>query len=204
MNVDLDSLQLAPAAFASPPAKIDVGARLQALRKERGWTLQQASKHSGVSTSAFSKIERSELSPTISTMQRIANGFGMDVLTMLSDPVEPPSLLGRRSVTRAGMGQPHLSGSCENKLLCSDLKNKRITPILTKVVARSPDEYKVWPKSDAEIYIWVLKGTVVIHSKLYEPLELGEGDSMYYDANTEHVWTSKGPEDAQVLWVLTA
>lgn len=50
----------------------------------------------------------------------------------------------------------------------------------------------------------VLSGTVIVHSKIYEPLELHEGDSMYYDASAEHVWTRSGPEEAVVLWVLTS
>lgn len=41
-----------------------------------------------------------------------------------------------------------------------------------------------------------------MHSRLYEPLELNKVDSAYYDATTEHTWTSKGATDAVVLWVL--
>ncbi|WP_033066939.1 helix-turn-helix domain-containing protein [Thalassospira australica] len=205
MNVDLENLQNHRRQFNADSNKSDeIGPRLHQLRKGRGWTLQDASKASGISASAFSKIERGELSPTISTIQRIARGFEMDVLSLLSDPDEQPTLLGRRSVTRVNEGKPHLSGNCDNQLLCADLKNKRMTPIRTRVVARDVEEYDVWPKTDAEIYMTVLSGTVVVHSKIYEPLELHEGDSMYYDASAEHVWTREGPEEAIVLWVLTS
>tara|TARA_R100001198_G_scaffold93559_2_gene74685 strand:+ start:1477 stop:2160 length:684 start_codon:yes stop_codon:yes gene_type:complete len=205
MNVDLEDFQSNRRQTSSSGDRPDAfGPRLHQLRKARNWTLQDASKASGISASAFSKIERSELSPTISTIQRIARGFDMDVISLLADPDEQPSLLGRRSVTRANEGKPHLSGSCDNKLLCSDLKNKRMTPIKTRVVARDVEEYDVWPKTDAEIFMTVLSGTVIVHSKIYEPLELHEGDSMYYDASAEHVWTRSGPEEAVVLWVLTS
>jgi transcriptional regulator with XRE-family HTH domain len=182
---------------------LDIGARLLKLRKRRKLTLQEASRLTGVSASAFSKIERNELSPTISTMQRIAQGLGIELVTLLSDEDgDPGSFRGRRSVTRAGTGNRHATGTCVNTLLCSDLKNKRATPILTTVTARSPNDYKAWAKSEAEIFVTVLDGTLVVHSALYEPLELNKGDSVYYDASTEHTWTSKGPTDAQVLWVL--
>ena len=205
MNVDLEDFQTHRRQFSANSNKSDeIGPRLHQLRKGRGWTLQDASKASGISASAFSKIERGELSPTISTIQRIARGFEMDVLTLLATPEDQPTLLGRRSVTRANEGKPHLSGNCDNKLLCSDLKNKRMTPIRTRVVARDVEDYDVWPKTDAEIYMTILSGTVVVHSKIYEPLELHEGDSMYYDASAEHVWTRKGPEEAVVLWVMTS
>jgi ribosome-binding protein aMBF1 (putative translation factor) len=190
-------------APAGNETKVAVGARLHQIRKDRRLTLQDASRLTGVSASAFSKIERNELSPTISTLQRIAQGLGVELLTLLSDQEsETGNVSGRRSVNRAGAGSRHTTGTCNNVLLCADLKNKRATPILTTVTARSPDEYAAWAKSEAEIFVMVLEGTLVVHSRLYEPLELHKGDSVYYDATTEHTWTSAGPKDAVVLWVL--
>jgi DNA-binding XRE family transcriptional regulator/mannose-6-phosphate isomerase-like protein (cupin superfamily) len=189
-----------------PPLAHDgasIGSRLRGIRKTRRLTLQEASELTGVSASAFSKIERGDLSPTISTMQRIATGLRVELVTLLTEhAAEPATFAGRRSVTRAGSGSGHITATCNNTLLCADLKDKRATPILTTVTARSTDEYKAWAKSDAEIFVMVLEGTMVVHSRLYEPLELNKGDSVYYDATTEHTWTSVGPKDAVVLWVL--
>lgn len=187
-----------------PHVSPDIGACLLKLRKEKKLTLQEVAARTGVSASAFSKIERNDLSPTISTLQRIAQGLDVDLAALLSNDQTATgvSFAGRRSISRAGAGSKHSSGTCNNVLLCADLKNKRATPIMSTVIARSPDEYDVWAKSSSEIFIMVLEGTLVVHSRLYEPLELGKGDSLYYDASTEHVWTSKGPENAVVLWVI--
>lgn len=182
---------------------VNIGLRLLSLRKSRRLTLQDASAATGVSASAFSKIERNELSPTISTMKRIAEGLGIELMTLLTDQdSEPVTVSGRRSINRAGAGSHHTTGTCNNVLLCADLKNKRATPILTTVTARSPDEYPAWAKSEAEIFVMVLEGTLIVHSRLYEPLQLHKGDSVYYDATTEHTWTAGGPGDAVVIWVL--
>ncbi|TWF58801.1 helix-turn-helix domain-containing protein [Neorhizobium alkalisoli] len=183
-------------------AEMNIGARLHEVRKSRKLTLQDISKATGVSASAFSKIERNELSPTIGTLQRIAQGIGVDLMELLNDQSNSVPAYGRRSITRAGHGKQHDSNTCANHLLCSDLRNKKMTPIMTYVSARSTDDYKAWAKSEAEIFLTVLEGTLVVHSKLYEPLVLNEGDSYYYDANVEHAWTSAGETDAKVLWVL--
>jgi len=186
-------------------ASVNIGLRLYNIRKSRRLTLQEASAATGVSASAFSKIERNELSPTLSTIKRIAEGLGLELTALLTEhdgETAPVTVTGRRSINRAGTGRLHATGTCSNLLLSADMKNKRATPVLTRVTARSPDEYPAWAKSDAEIFVMVLEGTLVVHSALYEPLELFKGDSVYYDATTEHTWTSAGPGDAVVLWVL--
>lgn len=182
--------------------EVNIGARLHQLRKSRKLTLQDVSKVTGVSASAFSKIERNELSPTIGTLQRISQGLGIELPALLNGQETVLGTYGRRSVNRAGAGNAHETMTCANVLLCSDMRNKKMTPILTNVTARSPDDYSIWAKSEAEIFLMVVEGTLVVHSRLYEPLELNQGDSMYYDANSEHVWTSAGETDAKVLWVL--
>lgn len=178
--------------------------KIASLRQQRGWTLKEASEASGVSASTLSKIERGDLSPTITTLQKIASGFGLDVIQLLSSEEQAPRLLGRRSITRARAGSVHQSRTCINEVMCHDLKHKRMTPLCTTVSARSVDDYSTWPKTDAEIFLFVVKGTLVVNSRLYEPIELGEGDAMYYDASTEHIWTTKGPQDAVVLWLISS
>lgn len=185
-------------------SEINVGERLHQIRKSRHLTLQHMSKATGVSASAFSKIERNELSPTIGTLQRIAKGLGIDLMELLNGQSNTFPAYGRRSVTRAGDGNAHDTMTCANVFLSADLRNKKMTPILTRVTARAPEEYKIWAKSEAEIFLTILEGTLVVHSRLYEPLVLNQGDSVYYDANSEHVWTSQGEKDAKVLWVLVA
>ena len=177
--------------------------RIASLRQQRGWTLKEAAEASGVSASTLSKIERGDLSPTITTLQKIAGGFDLDVIQLLAGQQESPRLLGRRSITRARTGSVHRSPTCINEVMCHDLKHKRMTPLCTTVSARSVDDYSTWPRTDAEIFLFVVKGTLVVNSRLYQPIELGEGDAMYYDASTEHIWTTKGPEDAVVLWLIS-
>ncbi|MBT9384412.1 XRE family transcriptional regulator [Pseudooceanicola sp. CBS1P-1] len=184
----------------------DVADRIVAIRKARGLTLQDCAKITGVSTSALSKIERRDLSPTLTTLQKIASGLEIDLAELLSSSRPNVPSQGRRAVSRAAdqsSTRELLSRTCENILLCNDLRDKRMVPARTRVTARSTDEYPDWPSSDAEIFVFVLSGRMQLHTRIYEPLELGPGDSVYYDASGEHCWTSVGPEDAEVLWLVT-
>ncbi|CAO3427539.1 helix-turn-helix domain-containing protein [Azospirillum endophyticum] len=181
---------------------VDLGARLQELRKGKRWTLQQAAERTGVGLSTLSKIERNELSPTFSTLQRIAAGFEMDPAAIIGGQATPVLRVpGRRALTRAGEGRAFPTGTCNNAWLCPDLTHKVMTPIKTTVVARVIGDYPEWAKYEAEMFLYVLSGTVVIHSQIYEPLRLTAGDSLYYDASTPHLWVSEGEVDAELLWV---
>lgn len=179
-----------------------LGPRLKAFRKARHLTLQEVARLTGVSTSALSKIERDDLSPTLTTLQRIASGLQVELSALLGEDSGHAPTTGRRSIAREGQGDNLNNATCNNRLLCTDLKDKCFTPIRTVVKARSPDEYDAWGVSDGEIFLTVLKGELVVHSRIYEPLVLRPGDSMYYDASTEHCWTSQGDADAELIWVL--
>jgi len=181
----------------------DVGNKVSQMRREKGWTLQQAGQATGVAPSTLSKIEREEISPTIATLKKIAQGFGHDLIQLLSNRDAEPLVVGRRSITRSKQGVPHSNKTCCNEILCPDLKQKKMMPVLTKIFARTVDDYDNWPKDKTEVFLYVLKGTLVVHSHLYEPVELNEGDCMYYDASSEHVWTSKGDIDAEILWLIS-
>lgn len=178
--------------------------RIVALRKERGLTLQECARLTGVAASTLSKIERAELSPTLSTLQKIAAGFQLEAADLLSRNRMPGAGHSRRDVSRAGTGKSHGSLSCDNFLLCHDLKNKRMIPVRTRVTARSTDEYPVWANAEAEVFLWVVSGQMQLHTRIYEPVELNPGDSIYYDGKGDHCWTSVGDEDAEVVWVMTA
>lgn len=182
---------------------LSMGEQLHVLRKSRKLTLQDIAKMTGVSASAVSKIERGELSPTLGTMQRIAEGLKIDIVSLLSGSSTDVQPYGRRSVNKASSGRQHLTSTCVNRLLSSDLREKRMLPVRTTVTARHVDDYVDWARSDSEIFLFVLSGILVLHSRAYEPLRLNAGESVYYDANIQHAWTSEGDTDAEVLWLIS-
>ncbi|HWK46323.1 MAG TPA: XRE family transcriptional regulator [Stellaceae bacterium] len=179
---------------------VDIGQRLRMLRHERSWTLLRASQQTGLSLSALSKIERGELSPTLSSLNKIAAGFGIDIVSLV-DSEAPPNAMGRRVINRQSTGTTLKTKTCQNVWLAAELRHKRMLPIVTRVTARDPDEYAEWANHSGEIFLYVLSGTLVVHSRLYEPVRLKAHDSMYYDATADSKWTSHGKADAQVLWV---
>jgi len=56
-----------------------IGETIRAMRKDRGLTLKQLSKRTGLSISLLSQIERAESSASISSLFKIASAFGMPI-----------------------------------------------------------------------------------------------------------------------------
>ncbi len=170
------------------------------LRAAAGLTLQDLATQSGISQSALSKIENGQLSPTYEKILALAKGLGVDVAELFSDsPAGTP--VGRRGVTLRGRGVVHASPQYEYEMLCSDLTGKQFLPMLATVKAHSIHDFSVLPQHDGEEFVYVIQGTITLHTEFYEPLKLTQGDCCYFDSSMRHGLVSGGKQDAVVLWV---
>lgn len=73
-----------PASYDAELAAL--GARIRKLRTIRGWTLEAASEHTGVDWKHLQKVEAAQLNPTMMTIVRIAEGFGVPLWVMFRGP----------------------------------------------------------------------------------------------------------------------
>jgi transcriptional regulator with XRE-family HTH domain len=62
---------------------------LQALRSERGWSLDQLALRSGVSKGVLVALEQGRSNPNLATLARIADAFGVPVTHLLDSSDEP-------------------------------------------------------------------------------------------------------------------
>ena len=63
----------------------DAGKRIKALRKDWGLTLKELGERSGVDTGNLSKIEREVITPSVSTLSRIADALGVTLSILLGE-----------------------------------------------------------------------------------------------------------------------
>lgn len=179
---------------------IDLGLRVRALRKERGWTLEQAAKGVGLARSTLSKIENGQMSPTFEAVRKLAAGLDISVPQLFTPP-HSDKVLARRSITRGGSGKAHVTSTYEHEILAQDISHKRMLPYRATVRARSFDDFDGWVRHDGEEFLFVLSGEIEFFSEFYEPVHLAAGDSAYYDATMGHNMVSTSVADAVILWV---
>ncbi len=185
---------------APDPQPLDLGERVRALRKSRGWTLEQAAKKAGLARSTLSKIENGQMSPTFEALKKLALGLEISVPQLFTPP-QDDRVSGRMAVTKSGEGQSHPTATYEHELLAAKLTKKAMLPYRTRVRARAFDEFDGWVRHDGEEFLYVLTGTIRLITEFYEPVDMRRGDSAYYDASMGHNVISTSEEDATILWV---
>lgn len=179
---------------------LNLGQRLKDIRLQMGLTLEEASKRTGLARSTLSKIENEQISPTFQALQKLATGLDMPI-PQIFEPPKQTSAVGRRDITLAGEGKPHPTTTYEHELLATQLSNKKMVPFKSRIRSRSFDDYQEWIRHDGEEFLLVLEGEVRFYCEFYEPVELKQGDSVYYDASMGHTLISVSDDDALILWV---
>src|SRR3982751_4225186 len=168
-----------------------VPAPSRAIRQARiaqGLSLRALSARAGLPYSTLSKLENGKMALTYDKLIRLAQALNVDLKDIISE-VEPPTApvaVGRRSVTRAGEGLDAESEKHHHHYPASDLLGKMMTPILIDVQARSVEELGGLVRHSGEEYLYVLRGTMELHSDVYAPLTLTAGDSIYFDSGMAH------------------
>ncbi len=182
------------------PEPLNLGQRVRDLRKERGWTLEQAAGQAGLARSTLSKIENGQMSPTFDALRKLAQGLQISVPQLFTPPSRD-QIVGRMSVTKSGEGSSHPTVTYEHELLATTLSRKRMLPYRARVRARSTEEFGGWVRHDGEEFLYVLTGAIRLYTEFYEPVDMRRGDSAYYDASMGHNVISTSQEDAMILWV---
>ena len=66
-----------------------ISAKLRSARRQKGWSLDVTSENTNVSKSMLGQIERGESSPTITTLWKLATGFGLPFGALVPDDDGP-------------------------------------------------------------------------------------------------------------------
>ena len=66
---------------------MDVGERLQSIRKLKGLSQRELAKRAGVTNSTISMIEKNSVSPSISSLRKVLGGIPMSMVEFFSEEV---------------------------------------------------------------------------------------------------------------------
>jgi transcriptional regulator with XRE-family HTH domain len=155
----------------------DLGARVRALRRERGLTLKALGRLAGLSHPFLSQVERGLARPSVGSVERIAAALDVSVARLWA-----PARTGDtvRVVRRTEGSTRELSGG-----QLREVPGEAGAPVLREWTARG----KRWPadheRHPGEVAIYVSRGAIevevgdAVHA-------LNEGDALRFDGSTPH------------------
>ena len=183
-----------------------LGELLRDLRTREGWTLKQMSVKSGIPVSTLSKVEHDRLTLTYDKLLLLSQRLGMRMSDLFAEPNEPgPTVTARRSIGDIDQAVRVETPNYDYYYLCTELRRKRMIPVITKIRAKTSEEFGELVHHAGEEFVYVLRGTVLVTTEFYDPVVLGEGQSIYIDSNMGHAYlAAEGCEEAEVLGVMSS
>ncbi len=192
--------------------KVTIGSLVRGLRDQKGWTLRQMSAQVGIPLSTLAKVEADKLSLTYEKLQQFSSRLGMSLADFLAlrdpppvaDIVPRPVVTARRSITGADNSVRISTPNYDYEYLCADLREKRMVPLIARIKAHDIVEFGKPSAHPGEEFLYVLEGTIEVHSQFYAPVTVVAGRGIYLDSTMEHAYTAKGCESALVLAVCSS
>ena len=180
--------------------------RIKELRQKKGISLRQLAQKTGLSAYYLSQVERGKANPSMATMKRITDAFGIPLKVLLIDTEDEEKESAERSerikVVRSDRRKALIyPGSTRRAaLLTGDLQGK--LEVLLTVEEPEPEMPAEWYSHEGEEFVFVLEGQyeIVFKDATYR---LEEGDSISYPSRLEHKTRNPGEGACKILWVIT-
>ncbi|WP_432074269.1 helix-turn-helix domain-containing protein [Streptomyces wuyuanensis] len=141
------------------PVDARLAVRLAGLRAERGWSLDELARRSGVSRSTLSRAERGEISPTASLLGKLCAVHGRTMSQLLGEVEAAPAQLVRAAEqtvwTDESAGFVRRSVSPPHAGMRAEVVDARLAP-------GADLAYDAPPVPGMEQHIWMLEGIVEI------------------------------------------
>ena len=190
-----------------PSSKTTLGSIIKKLRQANGWTLKQMSAKCGIPLSTLSKVEHDRLTLTYDKLLQVSQRLGIRMSELFAEDDENarPAIMARRSIGTIENSVRVETPNYDYYYLCTELRQKRMIPVITKIRVKSAEEFGSLVHHEGEEYIYVLKGKVAVRTEFYDPVILEEGQSIYIDAKMGHAYlAADGCDEAEVLGVMSS
>ncbi|MGD9818528.1 MAG: cupin domain-containing protein [Desulfomonilaceae bacterium] len=177
--------------------EIEIGQRIRSRRQSNHLTLKQLGQRAGCSDAYLSQIENGRVSPSISTLKKIAEGLQAKITDFFVESQnDDPVVLAKDQ--RITLSLDRWNAKIQSLVL--NPKNKRMHPFFTTIqpgggshglYSHVGEEFGIILQGELEID---LNG--VMH-------RVKEQESFYYNSSDPHSWTNPGEIDTIVVWVIS-
>jgi transcriptional regulator with XRE-family HTH domain len=176
---------------------VDVGIRLRKLRMERGLSIRELARKSGLSANAISLIERGQTSPSVSTLYLLSEAMQIPITTVFETVDRKSPVVFRKRAERTRV--PFSRGVWEG--LGGEIFTGHIEPFALTLETGASSGPSSIVHSGHEFVI-CLRGQLEyqVEDEFYL---LEAGDVLLFKAQLEHRWRNPGPLVTNAIFVLS-
>lgn len=184
-----------------------LGTIIKRLRRERNWKLADMSAATGIPVSTLSKIENDKLTLSYDKLQHLSRALSIPLAALFAEDEEgegAPVVTARRSIASLDRAVKIETNNYDYYYFCSDLRHRKMIPILTRVTAKTLDQFGELVRHSGEEFVYVTEGSVDLHTDFYAPQTLGQGEGVYIDSNMGHAYVLTDGYEAATMLVVCA
>ncbi len=174
-----------------------VAARIRALRENKGFSLRALAEAAGVSPATLSQIESAQTSPSVATLEKLADGMGVPVAAFFLDSGEKNDVEIFSLDDRAGV---LLHGGSYLIPLAAQWRVSGFEPILVRLEPGGELSERPFGIGGETEYVWIRRGRAELEYD-GETHTLNETQSVYYDPRKPHNWRNTFDESCELLMV---
>lgn len=168
----------------------ELGSRIRAERRARGFAVQRLAGLSGVSQSMVSEVERGAKTPSVLVLDRLATALGTSIARLLDAPRGDAVTVLRRHEQRV-VGDP---AGWERRLLSPVLPGVEFEFMRTTIrPGVDAGEFSPHAPGSRE-YVAVESGRLRLTVD-DEPYSLAAGDAVYFPGDCRHAFANDGETD---------
>jgi DNA-binding transcriptional MerR regulator/mannose-6-phosphate isomerase-like protein (cupin superfamily) len=179
---------------ASTETALLPGKRFRRMRAQRGLSLAEVARATGVSVGFLSALERGQMRSSVATLRRIARYYRTNIVSLFEAAGENPRLV-----------RP------EQRKILETTPGVRMELLAWGRTAMEPHLFRVKPKGgsgesyahEGEEFLHILRGEFEIWLNNNEHYLLKTGDSLYFESSTPHRWKNPGRSETWLLWINT-
>jgi len=185
------------ALYQHDAVSVNIGERLRELREARNISMRALATKSGLSANALSMIERGKVSPSVSTLYKLADALGVSITAFFGSETDRKQVVflkaderTRVSFTRGvfeGLGGEQFVG--------------RVEPFLLTLESSANSGPHSMTHTGHE-FVFCLRGELEyqVERQIYE---LAAGDSLLFAAQLKHRWKNPGKTVATALIIIS-
>jgi transcriptional regulator with XRE-family HTH domain len=175
---------------------INVGARLRTLRAGAGLSIRALAEMSGLNVNTLSLIENGKTSPSVSTLQQLAQGLGVPITEFFQTVESDKTVVHQQNGQRPRAAFTH--GVMED--LGAGMSRFGAEPLIVTLEAGADSGANPIVHTGRE-FVYCLEGRVT-YSVDTESYTLEPGDSLFFEAYLPHRWKNVDEKPSRVLLVL--